>query len=263
VWRIAQSGLRVVDDVYPDPSSATSVPVNTLEGTVSPKRTIIHRGASAIVIAVNLKALVSEARKADVIIELVPGVGDFVARNEPLFRVQGSGATSIVEERLHGLVAFGRERTIEQDATFAFRVIVDIAIKALSPAINDPTTAVIAIDQLQRLLQAVGTRDLHNEWIRDKDGQFRVLMRTSNWKDFVQLSFSEIRQYGAGNPQVARRMRAMIEAVLQDLPESRIPALRQELELLDRAVERLYPFQEDLACARIPDSQGLGGAARP
>jgi uncharacterized membrane protein len=65
----------------------------------------------------------------------------------------------------------GRERTIEQDSTFAFRIMVDIAIKALSPAINDPTTAVLAIDQLHRLLVAVGRRYLHDDVVRDAAGQ--------------------------------------------------------------------------------------------
>jgi uncharacterized membrane protein len=167
----------------------------------------------------------------------------------------------IDQRRLRSQVAFGRERTIEQDSTFAFRVIVDIAIKALSPAINDPTTAVIALDQLQRLLRAVGDRDLHNERILDRDGQLRVLFRTPNWTDFVQLTFSEIRHYGAGNLQVARRMRAMIENVLPSLPEARVPAIRHEQDLLDRTLQNVYVFREDMALARIPDSQGLGGAA--
>jgi uncharacterized membrane protein len=105
-------------------------------------------------------------------------------------------------------VAFGRERTIEQDSTFAFRVIVDIAIKALSPAINDPKTAVIAIDQLQRLLRTVGSRGLRDERILDDDGQVRLIFHTSNWRDFVDLTFSKIRLYGAGSfsgyPALAR-----------------------------------------------------------
>ncbi len=113
----------------------------------------------------------------------------------------------------------GLERTIEQDSTFAFRVIVDIAIKALSSAINDPTTAVLAIDQLQRLLRTVGNRDLHDERIFDSDGQLRVIFRTPNWTDFVQLAFSEIRQYGTRSLQVVRRLRATIEYLLQTLPE--------------------------------------------
>ena len=96
-------------------------------------------------------------------------------------------------------MAFGRERTIEQDSTFAFRVIVDRAIKALSPAINDPITAVIAIDQLQRLLRSVGRRDLRDEGMSDGQGKLRLIFHTPNWYDFVDLTFSEIRIYGAGN----------------------------------------------------------------
>ena len=77
----------------------------------------------------------------------------------------------------------------------------------------------------------------------------------------MQLTFSEIRHYGASNLQVARRMRAMIENILPSLPEARVPALRHQQELLDRTLENVYVFPEDIALARIPDSQGLGGAA--
>jgi uncharacterized membrane protein len=86
--------------------------------------------------------------------------------------------------RQAGQVAFGPERTIEQDSMFAFRVIVNIAIKALSPAINDPTTVVIAIDQLQHLLRDVGWRYLRDDTILDATGQPRLILRTPNW-DFA------------------------------------------------------------------------------
>jgi uncharacterized membrane protein len=220
---------------------------------------IFHSGTSAIVIAVNLKALVFAAKKTDGVIELAPRVGDFVAVGEPLFLLRG-GAAEIGDGLLRGQVAFGRERTIEQDSTFAFRVIVDIAIKALSKAINDPTTAVLAIDQLHRLLRMVGNRHLHDENVLDGDGQLRVISRTPNWEDFVHLTFSEIRLYGAENFQVARRLRAMIDNLVESLPERRLPALRRELDLLDRTLEKVYLFPEDRALARVADSQGLGGA---
>jgi uncharacterized membrane protein len=260
VSRIARDGLKVIDDVYPDPVTAASMGVQ-LRGELShPQRTVVHRGKSAVVIAVNLKALVAAAKRTDAVIELVPRVGDFVATHDLLFR-QHSGPVAVDDRLLHGQVAFGSERTLEQDSTFAFRVIVDIAIKALSPAINDPTTAVIAIDNLQQLLRTVGLRELHHDWVCDEDGRRRVLFRTPDWNDFVQLAFSEIRHCGAGNLQVARRLRAMIESVVETVPESRVPALRQEWALLDRTVQRLYPFPEDVALARIPDPQGLGGAS--
>jgi alkanesulfonate monooxygenase SsuD/methylene tetrahydromethanopterin reductase-like flavin-dependent oxidoreductase (luciferase family) len=223
-------------------------------------RTVEHRGTSAVVLAANLKALVAFARTAGGVIEFIPRVGDFVAVGEPLFHLY-DGAATIGDRLLRGQVAFGPERTIEQDSTFAFRVIVDVAIKALSKAINDPTTAVLAIDQLHRLLRSVGRRHLHDDALYDEDGQFRLLFPTPNWTDFVELSFREIRLYGAENFQIARRLHAMGENLAENLPVNRQPALRRELDLLDRTLERLHEFPEDLALARQPDLQGLGGAS--
>jgi len=261
VWRLAQQGLKVIEDVYPTEIQPSAAPARAPEPLGPPEATIVHGGRSAIVIAVNLNALLAAARKSNAIIELVPRVGDFVARGDPLFRLRGQGASQLDERHLRGQVAFGRERTIEQDSTFAFRVIVDIALKALSPAINDPTTAVLAIDQLQGLLRVVGRRNLHDERIFGPDGQLRVVFRTPNWNDFVQLTFSEIRQFGAGNFQVSRRLRAMIENVTQNLPAERLPAVREQAQLLDRAGEQLFMLPPDFELSRVPDSQGLGGAS--
>jgi uncharacterized membrane protein len=259
VWRVGEHGLRVIDSVYP---KSVDEPGRILQAPrqLSPVlRTVEHRGSSGIILAVNLRRLIAEARKVDGIIEIVPRVGDFVAVGDPLFRLRG-GADKIDDRILCGQIAFGRERTIEQDTTFAFRVIVDIAIKALSKAINDPTTAVLSIDQLHRLLRTVGRRHLHDDEVHDREGKLRVILRTPDWEDFVVLACNEIRLYGAENAQIARRLRAMIENLLQTLPERRRPILRQELDLLDRTLAKLYMFPEDLALARIPDSQGLGGA---
>jgi uncharacterized membrane protein len=148
---------------------------------------------------------------------------------------------------------------LEQDPTFAFRIVVDIALRALSPAINDPTTAVLAIDQLHRLLRAAGKRHLRTDERLDREGRLRALVRTPNWEDFVHLSFREIRRCGSDNLQVARRLRSMIENLLKTLPAYRLPAITEELKLLDREIETKFPYPEDLALARIGDPQGLGG----
>jgi uncharacterized membrane protein len=261
VWIIGEQGLAVIESVYPDPAVSGDAPRRVRPTLPPADQTVYHRGKSAIVLAVNLKALVAAAENAKAIIEVVPRVGDFVATGEPLFRAYG-GTRSIDERWLAGMVAFGPERTIEQDSTFAFRIIVDVAIKALSKAINDPTTAVLAIDQLQRLIRAVGKRQLLGDEILDESGQVRVIHRTPNWEDFVQLTFSELRLYGAENFQVARRLRAMLKHVIPTLPEHRRPALLNELDLLDRSIEARYTLPSDLALARVADVQGLGGATR-
>jgi hypothetical protein len=175
-----------------------------------------------------------------------------------LFNVHGNSGP--VDDRvLSEAVVFGSERTIEQDPTFAFRIVVDIALRALSPAINDPTTAVLAIDQLDRLLRRVGQRNLRTGHIFNEAGQLRVIFKTPNWEDFVHLAFSEIRSCGSGNLQIVRRLRAMIENLLQTSPEHRRPCLQQQLGLLDREIETKFNHPEDLALARISDNQGLGG----
>ncbi|HOI96372.1 MAG TPA: DUF2254 domain-containing protein [Syntrophobacter fumaroxidans] len=257
VRRVGEAGLAVIDVVYPEPTVQAGA-VEPPHMPTAPCRTVANEGASGIVLAVNLAGLVEQARTADGIIEFVPQIGDFVAKDEPLFQLF-DGARAIDERHLAGAVALGSERTIEQDPTFAFRILVDIAIKALSPAINDPTTAVLAIDQLHRLLRRVGMRHLGGERLCDAHGRPRLIFRTPNWEDYVHLSCIEIRHCGAGSVQIMRRMRSMLENLVHTLPPHRHAELSRQLELLDRTIEGHYSFPEDVAIARRPDSQGLGG----
>ena len=148
---------------------------------------------------------------------------------------------------------------MEQDPMFAFRMIVDIASKGLSPAINDPTTAVLALDQLHHLLRHVGSRRLDDEKVRDATGRIRLIYRTPDWEDFVRLAVTEIRQFGGSSIQIARRLRAMLENLIETLPEERAEALRQELKLLKKSAERFFQEPEDRDLADVSDSQGVGG----
>jgi uncharacterized membrane protein len=255
---VANSGLAVIESVYPEPSLGPSDPESHHHDLGAPARVILHRGTSGIILTVDQAELTTAAKTTGGVIEFVPQVGDFVAVDEPLFKLYG-GADAANDETLHSAIEFGSERTLEQDPTFALRIVIDIALKALSPAINDPTTAVLAIDQLHRLLRLVGKRHLRTDEISDATGRLRVILPTPNWEDFVHLSFSEIRQCGANNLQIVRRLRAMIENLIQTLPSHRQPALQQQLSLLDREVTRYFQYPEELALARVGDSQGLGG----
>jgi uncharacterized membrane protein len=261
--RVGNDGLGVIESVYPDLNLGPGIPPSQRHKLSRPDRVISHTGSSGIILAANIQVFRSAAERADGVIELVPQVGDFVAVDEPLFKLYG-GARGVDEAMLRDAIAFGSERTLEQDPTFAFRIVIDIALKALSPAINDPTTAVLAIDQLHRMLRSVGRRNLRTDEILDGSRQLRVIFRTPNWEDFVHLAFSEIRACGANNLQIVRRLRAMIENLKETLPEHRNDKLQIELSLLDREAERLFRYPEELALARIGDSQGLGGhSSRP
>lgn len=254
VGRVGQMGIEVIDHVYLRPTEGVTTVKKRDLGL--PAQIVCHEGAGRIILALNITALADMAKSVGGVIEFVPRVGDFLGTDDPLFHLYG-GAIQIDTKKLRACVALGPERTIEQDPTFAFRIIVDIALKALSPAINDPTTAVLALDQLQRLLRKVGKKHLHDDEVRDKEGYLRLILRTPNWDNFVNLSFTEIRHYGASNVQVARRLRAVIENLIATLPEHRHAELLNQLQLLDRILEQSYPYKEDLALARIADTQGL------
>ena len=215
-------------------------------------------------LAFDLEGLVALARAADCVLEMVPSVGDFVAAGSPLFRVFGGHGGPPAGALCHSL-ALGQERTLEQDPAFVFRIIVDIASKGLSPAINDPTTAVLALDQIHHLLRSVGGRHLDEGLAYDRSGTLRLVYRTPDWEDFVGLAVTEIRHFGNTSIQVARRLRAMLENLMEVLPPERAGLLREELALVHRSVERFFPEPEDRTLAGVSDLQGMGGksAASP
>ena len=256
---VACVGHEVIRSVYPrrlsGPQATAPGPVNALAGEVAGTVLSLTDG---VLLAFDLEGLVALAREADCVVEMAPQVGDFVAAGSPLFRIfggQGGPAASALCQSL----ALGQERTMEQDPALAFRIIVDIASKGLSPAINDPTTAVLAIDQIHHLLRSVGGRHLDEGLAYDRSGSLRFVYRTPDWEDFVYLAVTEIRQFGSTSIQVARRLRAMLESLIEVLPSERTMLLRGELTLLHRSVERSFSEPEDQALAGVSDLQGVGG----
>ena len=257
---VGDQGMEVIRTVYPaGTGDVTALAAPLREKLGPPARTIAHTGKAGIVLAVDLAPAVALARRHGGVVEFIPQVGDFVAADDPLFAMYG-GAAAIGDATMRATVAFGPERTLEQDPMFSFRILVDIALKALSPAINDPTTAVLAIDQIHRLLRTLGKRALRGEVIADEAGAPRFIFRTPNWEDYVHIACNEIRACGGNSMQIVRRMRAMIENLVRSLPERRHASLLRELRLLDLTIDAEFTLPEDRVLARIADVQGLGGS---
>jgi len=257
---IGNAGQEVLREVYPQSVSGTEdTPTNVVPRPLGEPSRMVAGSRTGSVLAFDVAGLLEIARRTDCVIELVPQVGDFVTRGDLLFRVYRDG-DAIADSQLHHAVAIGPERSMEQDPKFAFRVIVDIACKALSPAINDPTTAVLALDQIHRLMRTVATRQLDTGRVHDDTGRLKLVYRTPNWEDFVNLSFTEIRQYGKESIQVVRRMRALLENLITVAPPQRVALLREELQLLDRGIARDFRDPEDRVLAASADSLGMGGA---
>jgi len=254
----AEAG-RAIDEVYPYPLPSAPGPARKPLRPLAGAVTLVHAGHSGVLLAADLAGLSRRASAVSGIIELVPRIGDYIATGEPLFRLY-DGAVSLPAESLSHTLAFGPERTIQQDPMFAFRILVDIAIKALSPAINDPTTGVLALDQLDRLLRRIGQRRLDTEAILDERGEHGVLFRTPDWDEYVMLATSEIRNFGATSLLVVQRLRGMLTDLIAVLPASRRPALETQLRLLDAAATRVFPDVEDRLFAGVVEP---AGAAAP
>jgi uncharacterized membrane protein len=209
--------------------------------------------------AIDRKGMLAWAMANDCVVVLRRAPGDFVAKGGRIADVYAAAGSSADTGRLGGMIALGTERTIEQDPAFAVRVVVDVATRALSPAVNDPTTAVQVLDHLEVLLHEIGSRPLSRRAIlRDEGGRVRVVIPTLNWSEFLMLGVIEIRHYGASSIQVVRRLRAMLEDLRDSvLPQNRA-AVEEELARLDRVVDRVFGGTDDLEDARTADRQGIG-----
>jgi uncharacterized membrane protein len=184
-------------------------------------------------------------------------VGDTAVEDSVLMRVYGP--QKLPEAALRRAVHLATSRTFEQDPKYAIRLLVDIAIRALSPAINDPTTAVQALDQIEDLLRRLGRRQLDAGYARDPAGTIRMTFPVPTWEDYLRVSFDEIRQYGASSMQVVRRLRAALAGLADSItvPE-RSDAVRRYLNHLNLGVGRSAFDDLDQAIALQEDRQGLG-----
>lgn len=181
-----------------------------------------------VVTTVDVQALVALACKADVVLVLHPALGEFVPEGAPVLDVHGNG--ELAGKAAVAAVALGKDRTLQQDVAFGFRQLVDVAERALSPGINDPTTAVQALDELHDLLRRLVVRPLPNGVHLDGDGRVRLLSRPLRLDDVLSLALDEIDQYGAQASQVQAR----ITGLLHDLAQAAIPEHRDPVQAYAR-----------------------------
>jgi uncharacterized membrane protein len=220
-------------------------------------QTLKYSGEPRTIATLDVGALVQQAAAAGALVVMACAVGDTLFEETVILRVHG--AKPLDETRLLKAVHLGIDRTFEQDPKYAIRLLVDIAIKALSPAINDPTTAVQALDQIEDLLLRLGRHDLDSGYVSDPSGVVRVIFPMPTWEDYLTLSFDEIRQYGIGSVQVMRRLRATLTALSESLTDvDRAGAVRNYLKHLDLAIAHSPLDAQDQAIARETDRQGLG-----
>ena len=217
---------------------------------------VIRARIHGVIADVDAKRLLRFAEKHDAMVEVVPMAGDFVIDGSPLIFVWcGRELDADFAKSIASCISIERDRTMRSDVLFGIRQLVDIADKALSPGINDPTTAVQALDQLHEVLRVVAASAPGSDTYAGTDAVARVLVPAPTWKNYLDHALEEIILYGRGSIPVSRRIRTLVIDLEQSvIPENR-PALRAYRERIEALIADTFTTLEDRAAAsRLPRS---------
>jgi len=247
----------VIDDVHPlgaaDAGDADGMASDPAAAVVA------HEGRAAVVAAIDRAALLRLARETGGFVEVLPMVGQYVSPGMPVLRIH-DGDSGPARDHARRVLVLARQRTIDQDPAFALRMLVDIAIRALSPAVNDPTTAVQALDRLEEVLVELHRRDPGPVLVLDDRGAPAGRVPAPTWTDYLELAVTEIRHYGGGSVQVCRRLYALHDHLLAEIDGPARARIELERRLTGNALAAAFPDPEDRALAARSDRLGLGGA---
>lgn len=203
--------------------------------------------ASGFIIGVDREALVRVASEHDVVVRELRTIGSAVIEGTPLVEwwwASAAGddvpdATRRIDERVIAAFSAGYERTANQDVGFGLRQLADVAAKALSPGVNDPTTAVHALGHIASLLGDLAAQDRPPAAYADDRGIVRLLPAADDFAALVEVGLQQVRRYGRDDPDVMRRLMDVIDDVgfrIRHAPDAAI--LAAQLDRIERTIEQ-------------------------
>ncbi len=259
---IGHRGRVSIREVYPS-NERPFLDIDSSSGAENQPvtQTLYFSGGPLVIAAIDIHALVRMAREAEGLIVLNRAVGDAAMEGPPLMQIHG-GKRLLPESGLAKAIILARDRTFDQDPRYAIRLLVDISIKALSPAINDPTTATQAIDQIEDLLRRLAVCNLEIGRVKDGEGTLRLIFPAPDWEDYLSLALDEISFYGASSLQVIRKLRSALSELAEIAQPPKKGAVLSYLEHLDDIVNRTFTDEHDRNKAKQEDRQGLGSTFR-
>lgn len=226
---VASESLRAVDHLFPEGVGEADAAGEPEPGALGRAWYPVAADKTGYVQSLDTSGLLAFASERQTVVRMERRIGQFVVEGTPLVSVLGVDLSEDDRQRLGGLSAIGRQRTVEQDAAFGIRQIVDVALKALSPGINDTTTAVMCIDHLTAILARLTDRRIESHF-RGEDGELRLLTCGPTYADVVGEAFDQIRQNAAGNVAVLEGLLGSLEVLA-----GRTTSLPRRLVLLDHA----------------------------
>jgi uncharacterized membrane protein len=219
---IAAAGADVIARL---PAAGTPGPPAGRGAALGPATaTLTWDGPGRTLQKVDVDALVAAARAGDGAVVLRARVGAALLPGAPLADLHGTGiAADDVRAALHA----GVERTLTQDPLFGLRLLADIALRALSPAVNDPATAVQTLDRLHELLATAADREIGPRPVRDADGVVRVVVALPDWDDYLATGLDDVIAVRGGAPMVTRRLVELLDDLGGRVGPDRAPAVRR------------------------------------
>jgi uncharacterized membrane protein len=242
---ITEHGREILEGLYLQPAagdSAAGAPLPPLRSTVT------WPGRPAVLQQLHLGPLVTAARAAGSVVVLRQAVGVTLLSGMPIADVHGG---DLGQQAVLRAIVPGRERTFDQDPLLAFRLLADIALRALSPAINDPATAVQVLDCLEGLLGPLAARSATAGQVADADGVIRVMLNLPHWDDFARSCLDDIIAASADSPMVLVRTRDLLTRLGRTAPSSGQKVLASRLRWVEDTLARNFPVVwADTASAR-------------
>jgi uncharacterized membrane protein len=248
--RISSDTEGAIDRLFPDLlGSDPPVPEITsaqLPDTWAP----VAAERSGYVQSVDGEALLRLAAKEDRIVRLCTGVGAYVSEGETVLEIGGAAPEKEQQSSLRKCVALGRQRTVEQDAGFGLEQLVDVALRALSPGVNDPTTARMCLHTLGTLLGRLAGRAMPAP-LRFSDGALRVIAPSPDFGEIVGRALRPVLRYGGADPDVLGSAIGVLETAGAGACD---PKRRRALRMLARELHgptgRIRPRREATALRR-------------
>jgi uncharacterized membrane protein len=244
IMRKVEDGTqRVIREALPPPTGS-------MPARIPPTAIPVRAQRSGYVQTIHPEPLVAAAGELRVNAAIVPKVGDHVVSGTPILWVWRDDGEETdgrsLRTAVHRSVRIGFERTLEQDAAFGIRQLVDIASKALSPAVNDPYTGVQAVDHLATVLASLARLE-QGTAVYQTLGATTVTVPSHDFADYLDLACAQIRRYGAGEPTVGRSLIRMLGSVSHatSAPE-RHAAIGHQLSLIVADAEREVAQPDDL-----------------
>lgn len=253
---LSKTAWRVVNDVHPEPGKNPSLPAPVIPEDASVAE-IQHTHRPGVLAAIDRAALLRLANTTGGFVEVIPQVGEYMTSRSGVLRIY-DGTKDPSPKQVEAVFVLSRQRTTQQDPLFVMRILVDIAIRAISPAINDPTSAVQVIDRVESLLVTLYERHPGSTYVVDSSGEPKALIHSPNWIEYFDLGSTEIRRYGSNTIQIHRRLRAMHEHLLEVVSGKDRERVELELKILDETAVQEMGNAHDLRMAREPDRLGIG-----